>query len=377
MNILVASAFPADSLFANAVNTIKMADGFAKLGHDVTVVCRKAKCGHLTDKQLQERFHLSTRVTFIQSPGRWYMLPLNIHNAFARQVLHHARDIRPDFAFSRNYIAPVRLAAIGVPTVAESHAHVGNTSRPLLRMIQGLGELHQFKALVTIAPVLRDNFATLGAPKHKVHVLPDAVDLDLFTRPTDYSKPERNRPLVVYAGHLYDYKGIPSILDAAALSPEFDYRLVGGHDQDIARVADQVRARSLHNVSLAGRFPHSEVPEQLWASDVLLLPPSAHHPSAQWTSPVKLGEYLASGTPVVATRIQALEYWLRNGEVHFVPPEDPQGLVEGIRAVLRERDYAEHMRIKAYALAQRISYKERCRRILKVAEVPEIENMDI
>lgn len=370
MNILVASAFPADSLFANVVNTIKMADGFAKLGHDVTVVCRKAKRGHLTDKQLRDRYHLSTRVSFIQVPGTWFMIPLSRHGSFGRQVLRHALVMQPDFAFCRNFIAPVLLAGKAeIPTVAESHAHVGKMPRPLLRMVRGLRELPQFKALVTIAPVLRDNFVSLGVPEQKVHVLPDAVDIAMFTMPANYVKPMREKPLIVYAGHFYNYKGIPSILEAAELSPEFDYRLVGGHAHDIARVSGLISERGLQNVDLVGCVPHSRVPEHLWAADVLLLPPSGMHPSAQWTSPVKLGEYLASGTPVVATRIPALQYWLQNDEVHFVPPDDPKGLLGGIQLVMKNREYAVDIRQKAYTFAETISYQERCRKILNIAGV--------
>ena len=369
MNILVAAAFPADSMFANAVNTIKIADGFAKLGHDVTVVCRQPKTLPITDQILRERFHLSERLSFVRVPARRIFLPISIHEAFARQVLHIARQVAPDFAYCRNYIAPVRIAQLGVPTVAESHAHVGNTSRPLLKMIKALGQNERFRSLVTIGPVLKDNFTALGAPAHKVHVLPDAVDLELFTRPVGYIRPDRNRPLVVYAGHLYDYKGIPTILEAAAMAPEWDFRLVGGHDRDIERIDRIAKARRLENVTLTGLIAYSLVPEHLWAADVLLLPPSNNHPSAQWTSPVKLGEYLASGSPVVATAIPALKYWLQKDEVHFVQPDDPKVLVDGVRAVLSYPQETSEMITRAYALARRISYQERCNRILEVAGV--------
>ena len=41
MKILVASAFEASSQWAHAINTVKMAQGFARLGHAVTLVCRR------------------------------------------------------------------------------------------------------------------------------------------------------------------------------------------------------------------------------------------------------------------------------------------------------------------------------------------------
>lgn len=366
MKILVASAFPADSAYANAVNTIKMADGFAKNGHDVTVVCRQPKNGQLTDADLRQRFHLSSRLCFQQVLSTRCAVPLDAHRAFGYQVLKIARTLKPDFSYCRNYIAPVMLAErYGVPTVAESHAHLGHQSPPLLDMIQGLNQVSTFKGLITIHPVLKDHFCSLGAPERKVHILADAVDVELFSRPAGYSKPYRERPLVVYAGHLYDYKGIPTILDAATHSPDIDYRLVGGHPAEIACVKQRIAQKSLTNVELIGLIPHSQVPPHLWDADVLLLPPSANHPSAHWTSPVKLGEYLAAATPVVATRIPALEYWLTHNEVHFVKPDDAQALIDGIQYIVHNHAEAEDMTHNGYALSLRISYRQRCQNILQ------------
>ncbi len=207
-------------------------------------------------------------------------------------------------------------------------------------------------------------------PADKVHVLADAVDLDLFNRPIDYVKEARDRPRIVYAGHLYDYKGIPTILEAAALLPKCDFVLVGGFAADVRRVSDIVTANRLSNVLLTGLLPLSAVPHYLWGSDVLLLPPSADHPSARWTSPVKLGEYLASGNPVVATRIPALEHWLQNEEVLFVPPDDGSALADAIRRLLDNVDLGADFARRGSRLAAKMSYMERCQKIIDLARVP-------
>lgn len=368
MRILVVGSFPADSNFANALNTIKMADGFAKYGHDVCVICREAEVGRLSDRQLRQKFQISSSVSFVQVPKTFLMVPLGKHETFAYQVLRQAHYFQPEFAYCRNFIAPLILARkAGIPTVAESHAPLGKVSRPLSRMIRGLAESDAFKSLVTIAPVLRDNFIAQGVPRNKVHILPDAVDLNLFSRPPTYVEPTKKRPVVTYSGHLYDYKGIPTLLHSAALSPELDYRVIGGHPDDVKRVAKLVRIRGIRNVELVGHVSHSKVPEYLWASDVLLLPPSINHRSAEWTSPMKLGEYLASSTPVVATRIPALQYWLKETEVKFVQPDDPVSMANGLRAVLNDQHYAESLKRNGCALAQSLSYEVRCKKILDLA----------
>lgn len=369
MNILVAAGFEVDSVYANAINTIKIADGFAKLGHEVTVVCREPRSGIVSNQELRERFHLCHRVTFFQTKRSRFGIRLSIHSTFANQVLEVARIIKPDFAYCRNYIAPIVLAELGIPTVAESHAYAGYSDSNRQRMLHALRDIKQFRSLITIAPILRNRYISLGAPAEKVYVMPDAVDIDLFTRPSNYIKSPRSRPRIVYAGHLYDYKGIPSVLEAANARSDWDFQLVGGHDNDIAQVASEIKRRELMNVSLVGRVAHSQVNEYLWDADVLLLPPSAKHASATWTSPVKLGEYLASGTPIVATGIPALRFWLNNGEVFFVDPDDGWALVHGIESVLKSPTNNNEMVSRGLRLASKISYHKRCSSILSRAGI--------
>jgi len=367
MKILVASAFYADSHLAHAINTLKMADGFAQLGHQVMVVCRRPLGGNLETKVLREDFGLSSSLQVVQVRSHLFGVELNEHAHFAFQVAGVARKSGVDFVYSRNYMAPVALSRMGVPVVAESHAHPGNSSPPLLKMVAGLRKLASFRALVTIAPVLKENFTRLGVPKEKVLILPDAVDLALFQRPASFKRMKPERPRIVYAGHFYDYKGIPTILDAAALMPECDFVLIGGNPNDIERHRKVIVGRGLENVEILGWMAHRMIGPHLWGADVLLLPPSAKHPSARWTSPVKLGEYLASGTPVVATRIPALEYWLNDDCVCFSQPDNGDDLAKAIRRTLDDSTYASALARNAMIFAQGLSYQTRCQKILKAA----------
>ena len=256
------------------------------------------------------------------------------------------------------------MAQRNIVTVAESHAHVGDKSRPLLKMVSFLKSSSDFKGLITIAPSLVKYFHSIGVPEEKLCILPDGVDLKLFQRPPEFAHPSNERPTVLYSGHLYDYKGIPKILEAASLAPQYNFELLGGHDGDIERLRQKVNQLQLKNVKVLGRVDHSRVPTYLWNADVLLLPPSGNHPSALWTSPVKLGEYLASGTPVVATEVPALKYWLYNDEVHFTSPDSGAKLVTAIQYVLDHPISTASMVDRAYNLAKSLSYEQRCRSIL-------------
>lgn len=214
---------------------------------------------------------------------------------------------------------------------------------------------------VTISETLREYYAAQGADASKIRVLPDAVDLSMFLRPGDPGpSPYRSgRANVAYAGHLYDYKGIPTILEAAARLPDIDFHLVGGWPEDVERHRRTVEERDLGNVTLHGLRKYSEVPAYLWHADLLLLPPSGDHPSAAWTSPVKLGEYLASGVPVISTDIPALRTWLTDNESEFIAPDDGNEMAGAIGKLLDDRSRYESLSVNGVTRAHALSYESR------------------
>ncbi|MDR2075677.1 MAG: glycosyltransferase family 4 protein [Desulfovibrio sp.] len=364
MRILVAAGFAAGSTFASTINTVKMAEGFAMLGHDVTLACRAPFAGVLDQEELKYQYALHNHIRWTQlTPTRKGQM-LDPHWDFARQLFPYLLFSRPDFVFSRNYILPWLSSVMGIPTAAESHAHPGTSTRPFNTFVKGTSR-RRFKALVTIARILADNFKSIGVPENKIVVLPDAVDLHNFLPPDVLPvSPYGIGPNVVYSGHLYDYKGIPDILGAAKLLPDVIFHLVGGLAEDIQRAKTSIETLRQNNIVLHGHKPRTELPPYLWHADVLLLPPSGKHPSAQWTSPVKLGEYLASGRPLLSTDIPALKAWLTDKQTKFVAPDDPASLAAGIQWLLEHTKEAAAMASSGQELASTLGYSQRASAIL-------------
>jgi glycosyltransferase involved in cell wall biosynthesis len=366
MHVLVASALQASSHWAHAINTVKMAEGFAKLGHKVTILCRQSAEGKLPPEKLGDVYGLRENLRWTQVPDVLLGRPVGQHWGFALLASPVALWEGPELVFARSYVFPWVTSKLGIPTVAESHAHPRNSTAPFLRFVEATKH-RGFRLCVTISQRLADHYHTLGVPREKLIVLPDAVDVELFQEPHQLpaSPYQDDGPNVTYAGHLYDYKGIPTILETARQLPDVRFHLVGGWPKDVEQHKRRARELRLDNVTFHGLKPHASVPPFLWHADVLLLPPSLHHPSAEWTSPLKLGEYLASGTPVVATRIPALRDWLTRQEVEFVEPDNPRDLAEGIQRVLHSRGRAESLSTAGRVKARSLSYEKRAEAILE------------
>jgi glycosyltransferase involved in cell wall biosynthesis len=190
---------------------------------------------------------------------------------------------------------------------------------------------------VTITATLAEDLATRFGPRDNVAVVPDGTRLPdgrTFSPPRATSS-----PLVVYAGHLYPWKGVDTLVRALALVPDSRGLIIGGHpaEDDLARLRNLAGALGLAaRVTFTGLLQPADVPAHLASADVLALPNSATAVSARYTSPLKLFEYLAAGKPVVASDLPALREVLRDGENAFlVPADDPAALAA---AVVRLRD---------------------------------------
>jgi glycosyltransferase involved in cell wall biosynthesis len=106
------------------------------------------------------------------------------------------------------------------------------------------------------------------------------------------------KKVVLYAGTLEPYQGIPLLLDSMALlGEEFRLALVGGAPAQVEELRRGVEERGLAaRVVLLGQRPAAAIPGYLRAADVLVSPRSRGT-----NIPLKIYSYLASGVPVVAT----------------------------------------------------------------------------
>lgn len=331
MKIVVVSTILAGEQVANAINTVNMANAFVKLGHSVTLICYRNPAERWHVDELVEIYKCEASLKWIRLPPlqsrRFQLLAQWI---FALLAFLYILRLRPNLAFARNYIVPWLTARAGIPTIAESHAHVGSTSR-MFRTLMNATNFPAFRALITISPVLAEYYQQMGAIPEKLIILPTGVDLQRFWRPNALPpSPYTAGKNIVYSGHHYDYKGIPTILECAKHLPDYAFHFVGGYDKDVRAQAERARQLGIENVHFHGRQRQSQLPPFLWHADLLLLPPSAKHPSAAWTSPVKLGEYLASGNLVIASAIPALRYWL-DDEVIFFEPDNAHALADAIQ----------------------------------------------
>ncbi len=175
----------------------------------------------------------------------------------------------------------------------------------------------------------------------KISVVPCGVNRALF-QPVDRPDARRrlgfdnDNKLVLYVGRFSPLKGIDRLLAAMKYLPKDEkYQLViiGGDGQntpELNKLQNLTRELGIGEmVSFAGRIEQEDLPCYYSAADVLVVP--SYHESFGLVAL----ESLACGTPVIATRVGAMENIIQGGKTGTVVRHNaPHLLAEAIRTLL-------------------------------------------
>jgi glycosyltransferase involved in cell wall biosynthesis len=231
--------------------------------------------------------------------------------------------------------------------------------------------LSRASALIVTTKKKIEKLGSMGIRAEKIFYQPNAVDLGIYaSAPTKKVAREhcgipRESFVALYTGHLYDWKGAPLILEAARLDAAraVQFYIVGGSDKDI--LSFRGLSAGLSNVHVLGRVPHREVVNWQMAADVLLLPNSAKKEESSYdTSPVKLFEYLASGVPIVASRIPAVTEIAGEDVLNFFEADNAASMLSAILELQRNSFSGKRRSIKGKVLVEAYSWNRRSRNIL-------------
>lgn len=156
--------------------------------------------------------------------------------------------------------------------------------------------------------------------RHKVHVVPNGVDVDRFREVAARRKAKSGAFTVGFVGTLKPWHGVDILLEAFALLnrrvPNAELLIVGDGPERQALNALAGQLGIVDKVTFTGAVSPDAVPDLLARMDVGVAP----YPDLPdfYFSPLKVYEYMASGLPVVASRI---------GQIQEIVSEPVDGLL--------------------------------------------------
>ena len=152
----------------------------------------------------------------------------------------------------------------------------------------------------------------------------------------------------MYSGNFEPYQGVELFVDAASRVPDVQLLLMGGEQAEIAALRERaVGGGAGGRCVFSGKRPPADLPAFLALASVVVSPRLRGA-----NTPFKLYTYLASGKPVVATRIPSHTQLLDDSLAFLVDPT-PEGVAHGIRQALAEPDEAARRARRGLELIER------------------------
>jgi len=372
---------------ANGIQSMETCHALAARGHDVTLVVRPDT--HAPARDPFEFYGLP------REPGtgvlRIEIAPIT-GPAAARRAGYVAFAIgramggtRQDLIFTRDLgLASLLLripAPLRAPVVYEAHGIAADVAAALPGLLTGApaaspAKLHRLArrearvwsaadGYVTITGGLKRELERRFSVRPQTAVIPDGTRA---AAAADRNVPSHRAEFTIgYAGHLYPWKGVDLVIEAVAALEDTRGLIIGGHEKepDLARVkALAERLDSAARITFTGLIPPADVAARLGQADVVTLPNPASAISSEFTSPLKLFEYMASGRPIVASDLPSLREVLRHEDnALLVEPGNPQALTAGIQRIKNDPALGRRLAARASEDVREFTWARRAERL--------------
>lgn len=368
---------------ANGVQTMETCHALALRGHRVELVVRPDTHTPPRDPFAYYGVARSDALVLDVVPGP--------ASPTARRIVYLAHALRRalgaddvDVLYTRDLALAALLARcparLRAPLVYESHGYAPAVSQDMPALLAGGPAPSDRKTrrlasrerlvwqradgYVTITEGLRDELVARFGPRERLLVAADGARVPDTQPPLPEVGPRP--PVVGYAGHLYPWKGVDTLLHALEGLPDVKGLVIGGlaGEPDLDRVRMLAGRLAPGRVTFVGQVDPPRVAACLAAADVLVVPNTPSRISATYTSPLKLFEYMASGRPIVASDLPSLREVLVDGETALLAEAGNADALRGaVQRVLRDRALAVHLATRAFETVGHYSWNRRAERL--------------
>ncbi len=248
--------------------------------------------------------------------------------------------------------------AVKAPVVVSILSHVEeqwSTLEPLplratlFRQIERRAIRQPFTRIICLTQRSQRVLQAEGIDSERLVHIPHAVDTEKFTKNVHPSFREQlqlksDSFVIGYAGALTQDKGIYQLImaiDQLRHRPEL-HLLLAGEGANRRHFKQIVKTKRLHNVTFLGPIEHDSMPAFMASLDLYVIP------SFTETLPTSILEALASGTPVMATRVGGTAEFLQNELGVVIPHADAKIIAETIDEWMDRRRELKQMGKKGY-----------------------------
>lgn len=313
--------------------TYHIAKGLAKLGHDIHIITSLDK--GLPNEEYMDGF-LIHRIKLIEGPRFlrlifYWISILFIVKSIDPCIIHvQGLPLAPAafcsrLLFGKRYIIWCRSSNWYKESTDSLQEKVYNivSSKILYKLSMNYAE---YVLALTRSMSTEINKYNIG---NKVLVIPNGIDIDVFDSVCVRSQKFNNNFIVLWVGRFRTEKGIEYLIRAMLFLvgriKNIRLLLIGEGPMEL-KLKELTKKLNLDEfIVFIGKVPNEKIPEYMLYSDVFVLP------SITEGFPLVLLEAMASGLPIIASRVDGIPEIIQDGKNGFlVEPANPNAIAQSI-----------------------------------------------
>lgn len=355
---------------AHGYQIAKMCDEFAKAGCEVELVIPERenliKDDIFSFYDLDKNFGVKKIKSYDFSKFKgWEKFSFYLQSLFFVLKLLRFNVNKRDIVYTRNPEIAYMFKLKGNKVIFEAHNWPDSKQWLYKKFIKRVDKI------IVITKFLKEEYVKNGSLSEKILVAPDGVDLGKFDidlskeSARDKLKLPQDKKIILYTGNLLKWKGVDTLIEAGKLLKDDSLiYIVGGSESYLKEYHEKISG--FDNITLIEAISHAQIPIWLKASDVLVLPNSGKEKiSKNYTSPLKMFEYMASKRPIVASDLPSIREILNEKNAMLVESDNPESFVRGLKKVLQNKDLADILSKRALSDVQNYTWNKRAEKILK------------
>ncbi len=308
MKIVYVSYSVIPSLTANSVHVMKMCQAFAKQGHDVTLFAPGIVDGQISTDDNFVFYNVEPlfKIKKLYCPpirGKRYIYAVNV---FLTLLF-----LKPQVVFGREILGCWIAKMMGFSIAFESHAPIWFQKRIERIAFNSIVKSKKLLSFIVISSALKkmyvDKYPQIAEVIHVAHDGSDELPVECKRIKLMGS----NDLNIGYVGSLYEGRGIELIIELSERFDYVDFHIVGGGDLEVKKWKQLIINE---NIFFHGFHTQKNILSFLRSFDIVLAPYQPNlktygggRSTIDWMSPLKIFEYMASGTAIVSSEFPVLK----------------------------------------------------------------------
>tara|TARA_B100001059_G_scaffold236750_2_gene289741 strand:- start:6697 stop:7872 length:1176 start_codon:yes stop_codon:yes gene_type:complete len=339
---ITSSILPSNS--ANSIHVTNMYEQFNKL-YDTKIFVNSLYLSTELAKNINEFYGIKIKqhnIKYIYNPSKRLVEIINFALSFFYFLIFKFFSKKKIIIYSRNiYGAFFYFNIFRQNVIYESHSPLYGIRGYFQKKIISNKKSKVVVISHALKKILKDKYSLTNS--NNIYVLHDCSNLPIFKESLQSKlklQLNKDKINIGYFGSFNKGRGIDLILNIAKLKPNINFCLFGGFKKDI----DEKNPISIpKNISFYGFVNPQNVKYYIEQMDILLMPyqkevyVNNNVNTAEWMSPLKLFEYMASNKPIISSNLPVLREILQNNiNCLLVNPSNSFDWVNAIDKVLND-----------------------------------------